>query len=93
MNTNVARAAGRLLGEVVAELLGGAAVQDDSGLLGLERKPCERKAKPMQESVLLTLREDLTGLRERMLKGVGRRAALRELDYTIDQLDNALGEM
>lgn len=49
--------------------------------------------KPADEATLLTLRRDLTSLREKVLKGAGRRATLRELDYTIDQLDNALAEM
>lgn len=49
--------------------------------------------KPVDEATLLTLRRDLTSLREKVLKGAGRRATLRELDYTIDQLDNVLGEM
>lgn len=49
--------------------------------------------RPADEATLLTLRRDLVSLREKMLKGVGRRVALLELDYTIDQLDNTLAEM
>jgi hypothetical protein len=56
-------------------------------------EPSTPGGKPADEATLLTLRRDLTSLREKVLKGVGRRAALRELDYTIDQLDNVLGEM
>jgi len=56
-------------------------------------EPSTPGGKPADEATLLTLRRDLTSLREKVLKGAGRRAALRELDYTIDQLDNVLGEM
>lgn len=48
---------------------------------------------PADEATLLTVRRDLTALRERLLKGASRRAALRDVDYTIDQIDNVLGEM
>ena len=89
----VARASGRSLEEVLGKLLGDAGQAGDKGLLGLERKPSERKGKPMREAALLTLRSDLVSMRERLLKGAGRRATLADLDYTIDQLDNALGEM
>lgn len=58
-----------------------------------KREPNTPGGKPADEATLLTLRRDLTSLREKVLKGVGRRATLRELDYTIDQLDNVLGEM
>ena len=87
----------RPFSELVEELFGGAGrvknnpKEDD--LLGLERKPCERKRKPTREEWMLTLREDLATMREWLLKGAGRRAMLADLDYTIDQLDNALGEM
>lgn len=47
---------------------------------------------PADEATLLTIRRDLTALRERLLKGASRRAALRDVDYTIDQIDNILGE-
>lgn len=89
----VARASGRSLEEVLGKLLGDAGQTGDKGLLGLERKPSERKGKPTREAALLTLRSDLVSMRERLLKGAGRRAMLADLDYTIDQLDNALGEL
>ena len=89
----VARASGRSLEEVLGKLLGDAGQAGDKGLTGLERKPGERKGKPTCEAALLTLRSDLVSMRERLLKGAGRRAMLADLDYTIDQLDNALGEM
>lgn len=93
-----ARAAGRsleerTLGEVLDELLGNAGQTGDKGLTGLERKPSERKGKPTPEAALLTLRSDLVSMRGRLLKGAGRKSMLADLDYTIDQLDNALGEM
>lgn len=71
-------------------------------LLGLERKPHERaatadrppeKAARSQENALLTLRDDLLETRKRLLKGASRRATLRDLDYTVDQIDNLLAEM
>ena len=65
----------------------------DEGLLGLERKPRERKGKATREATLLTLRSDLASMRAKLIEGAGRKALLRDLDYTIDQLDNVLGEM
>ena len=71
-------------------------------LIGLERKPHERvaaagrppeKATRSQESALLTLRDDLLEMRMRLLKGASRRATLRDLDYTVDRIDNLLAEM
>lgn len=56
-------------------------------------EPSTPGGKPADEATLLTLRRDLTSLREKVLKGAGRRATLLELDYTIDQLDNVLAEM
>lgn len=56
-------------------------------------EPSTLGGKPADEATLLTLRRDLTSLREKVLKGAGRRAMLLELDYTIDQLDNVLAEM
>lgn len=56
-------------------------------------EPSAQGGKPADEATLLTLRRDLTSLREKVLKGAGRRAMLLELDYTIDQLDNVLAEM
>jgi len=92
LSKETAKAAGRLLGEVIGDLIGGTASQDRE-LLGLERKPSERKGKPTCEVALLTLRSDLVSMRERLLKGAGRKSTLADLDYTIDQLDNVLGEM
>lgn len=89
----VARASGRSLEEVLGKLLGDTGQTGDKGLTGLERKPGEHKGKPTREAALLTLRSDLVSMRERLLKGAGRKATLADLDYTIDQLDNALGEM
>lgn len=89
----VARASGRTPEEVADQLFAAMAGKKDGGLLGLERKPSERKGKTTPEAALLTVRSDLVSMRERLLKGAGRRATLRDLDYTIDQLDNALGEM
>lgn len=86
----IAKASGRTPEEVVDQLF---TAWKDDGLLGLERKPSERKGKPTREAALLTLRSDLVSMRARLLKGAGRRAMLADLDYTIDQLDNALGEM
>lgn len=60
------------------------------------KSPCRwRVARPggASEDVLLTLRRDLLAARRRLLEGAGRRSVLLDLDYTIDQLDNALGEM
>ena len=50
-------------------------------------------AKAHDESTILTIRRDLVSLREKVLHGVRRVAVLRELDSTLDQLDNALAEM
>ena len=54
-----------------------------------------RAARPGEssEGILLTLRRDLLAVRRRLLGGAGRKSVLFDLDYTIDQLDNALGEM
>ena len=71
-------------------------------LLGLERKPHERtaaadrppeKATRSQENALLTLRDDLLETRKHLLHGATRRDTLRDLDYTVDQIDNLLAEM
>lgn len=97
MTITIVKTTGRPFNELVKELFGDVGQvksnpkEDD--LLGLERKPSERKGKTTPEAVLLTVRSDLVSVRERLLKGVGRKATLRDLDYTIDQLDNALGEM
>ena len=61
-------------------------------LIGLERKPRERRRRRSDEAVLLTIRRDLLAMRERALRGAGRRTLLRDIDYTIDQLDNVLAE-
>ena len=62
----------------------------------------ERNARPgtryrwtnsTDENALRTVRRDLTALREKLLAGAGRRALLREVDYTLDQLENVLAEM
>lgn len=55
-------------------------------------EPSTVGGKSADEATLLTIRRDLTALRERLLKGASRRAALRDVDYTIDQIDNILGE-
>lgn len=75
-------------------------------LLGLERKPHERvrtidpkagaSGKPAArkaENILLTIREDLLEARKHLLHGATRRDTLRDLDYTVDQIDNLLAEM
>ena len=76
-------------------------------LLGLERKPHERvrtidpkkvveNGKPAArkaENILLTIREDLLEARKHLLHGATRRDTLRDLDYTVDQIDNLLAEM
>lgn len=69
-----------------------------NGYLDAERnaKPgtrCIRWASPADENALRTVRRDLMALREKLLAGAGRRALLREVDYTLDQLDNVLAEM
>ena len=63
-------------------------------LIGLERKLRERRRRRRRsdEAVLLTIRRDLLAMRERALHGAGRRTLLRDIDYTIDQLDNVLAE-
>ena len=75
---------------------------DMEDLIGLERKPRERvatadrppeKATRSQENALLTLREDLLEVRKHLLHGATRRDTLRDLDYTVDQIDNLLAEM
>ena len=75
---------------------------DMEDLIGLERKPHERAAAAdrspenaarLRENALLTLRDDLLETRKRLLKGASRRATLRDLDYTVDQIDNLLAEM
>ena len=62
----------------------------------------ERNAKPgtryrwtsqADENALRTVRRDLMAFREKLLAGAGRRALLREVDYTLDQLENVLAEM
>lgn len=98
MTITVVKTAGLPFSGLVKELFGdvGQVKSDpkEDDLLGLERKSWERKErKYVPEATLLTLREDLMSMRERLLKGAGRKATLRDLDYTIDQLDNALGEM
>ena len=79
----------------------------DEELLGLERKPHERvrtidpkkvveNGKPAArkaENILLTIREDLLEARKHLLHGATRRDTLRDLDYTVDQIDNLLAEM
>lgn len=78
----------------------------DKELLGLERKPHERvrtidpkaaaNGKPVArkaENILLTIREDLLEARRHLLHGATRRDTLRDLDYTVDQIDNLLAEM
>ena len=78
----------------------------DEELLGLERKPHERvrtidpkaaaNGKPVArkvENILLTIREDLLEARKHLLHGATRRDTLRDLDYTVDQIDNLLAEM
>lgn len=75
-------------------------------LLGLERKPHERirtidpeaaaNGKPVVrrvENILLTIRDDLLEARKHLLHGATRRDTLRDLDYTVDQIDNLLAEM
>lgn len=66
--------------------------EDDAQTIGLERKPRERRRGRSDEAVLLTIRRDLLAMRERALRGAGRRTLLRDIDYTIDQLDNVLAE-
>jgi hypothetical protein len=78
----------------------------DEELLGLERKPHERvrtidpkaaaNGKPVArkvENILLTIRDDLLEARKHLLHGATRRDTLRDLDYTVDQIDNLLAEM
>lgn len=68
--------------------------EDDAQMIGLERKLRERRRRRRRsdEAVLLTIRRDLLAMRERALHGAGRRTLLRDIDYTIDQLDNVLAE-
>lgn len=79
---------------------------DTDNLIGLERKPRERvrtidpkaaaNGKPVArkvENILLTIREDLLEARKHLLHGATRRDTLRDLDYTVDQIDNLLAEM
>ena len=89
---DMAETSRRTSAEMLRHLLGPAGRKDE-GLLGLELKPHERKGKATREATLLTLREDLASIWKKLLDGAGRTALLRDLDYTIDQLDNVLGEM
>ena len=100
---HVIQASGSTLEEAMANLAKALKGPGDSGLLGLDRQPREipagRPAMPKNrswaknpENVLLTVRRDLMSQRERILAGAPRRELLREIDYTIDQLDNALAE-
>ncbi len=45
------------------------------------------------ESLLLTVRRDLMEIRESILKGTKPRRLLSQVDYVLDMLENALGEM
>ena len=54
--------------------------------------PC-RWTRSADENALRTVRRDLMALREKLLAGAGRRALLREVDYTLDRLENVLAEM
>lgn len=100
---HVIQASGSTLEEAMANLANAIKGPKDSGLLGLGRKPQEipagRPAKPdrmnprTREAILLTVRRDLTTIREKLLKGSSRKVVLGELDYTIDALDNALAEL
>ena len=68
-------------------------------LAGLERKPSELASglpdshPVFREDILLTARRDLLSIRQAILRGASRTNLLREIDYTIDQLDNVLAEM
>lgn len=99
---HVIRASGTTLGEALTSLANAIEGPKASGLLGLDRRPREipagRPAEPRMdpktgEAVLLTVRRDLTTIREKLLKGSSRKVVLGELDYTIDMLDNALVEL
>ena len=103
ITVHVIQASGSTLEEAMANLAKALGGPGDSGLLGLDRTPREipagRPAAPKNrswaknpENVLLTVRRDLMSQRERILAGTPRRELLREIDYTIDQLDNALAE-
>jgi len=100
---HIIQASGPTLGDVLANLAKALEGPGDSDLLGLDRRPREkpagRPATPKNrswaenpENVLLTVRRDLLSQRERILAGTPRRELLREIDYTIDQLDNVLAE-
>ena len=106
IQVEVHRVTGATLEECLEKLAGRRKVKPlEEEMLGLDIRPNKTPGgkykwepstlggRPADEATLLTLRRDLTSLREKVLKGAGRRATLRELDYTIDQLDNVLGEM
>lgn len=81
------------------DLLCGQGGLREEDLVGLERKPRERApgipgSHPVfREDVLLTARRDLLSIRQAILAGASRTRLLREIDYTIDRLDNVLAEM
>lgn len=80
-------------------LLCGQGERREEDLVGLERKPRERASvlpgshPVFREDILLTARRDLLSIRQAVLRGASRTNLLREIDYTIDQLDNVLAEM
>ena len=80
-------------------LLCGQGESREEDLVGLERKPRERASglpgshPVFREDILLTARRDLLSIRQAVLARASRTRLLREIDYTIDQLDNVLAEM
>ena len=59
-------------------------------LLGLERKPHERVRTIDPKKVV---ENGKPAARKHLLHGATRRDTLRDLDYTVDQIDNLLAEM
>lgn len=57
------------------------------------RREANRERTRADEAVLLTVRRDLMEMRDKALRGADANTLLGEIDYTIDQLDNALAEM
>ena len=54
-------------------------------------RECRCKAKASSVDAVLTLRRDLLGIRKALLAD-NSKGALRRVDYTLDMIDNYLGE-